>query len=112
MSVSTGMVEEKLDLLSLTDDEENEDSDYEPALPELLGILSKWTNYLHGWQDRYIVLKDGTLSYYQSENDMAFRCRGAVSLSTANVIVSVEGITDSLILYNSFFVLYLMCCFW
>ena len=96
MSVSTGLVEEKLDLLSLTDDEENEDSDYEPALPELLGILSKWTNYLHGWQDRYIVLKDGTLSYYKSENDTAFGCRGAVSLSKANITVSVklkEGIT-------------------
>ncbi|XP_071167056.1 ceramide transfer protein-like isoform X1 [Mytilus edulis] len=85
MSVSTGMVEEKLDLLSLTDDEENEDSDYEPGLPELQGVLSKWTNYLHGWQDRYIVLKEGTLSYYKSENDTAFGCRGAVSLSKANV---------------------------
>ena len=29
------------------------------------GNLSKWTNYLHGWQDRYIVLRDGTLSYYK-----------------------------------------------
>jgi collagen type IV alpha-3-binding protein len=64
--------------------------DYEPALPELLGVLSKWTNYLHGWQDRYIVLKDGTLSYYKSENDTAFGCRGAVSLSKANITVSVK----------------------
>lgn len=64
---------------------QSEDSDYEPALPELQGILSKWTNYLHGWQDRFIVLKEGTLSYYKSENDTSFGCRGAVSLSKAIV---------------------------
>lgn len=81
------MTEEKTDALSLTDDEENEDSDFESALPELSGILSKWTNYLHGWQDRYIVLKDGALSYYKSANDTAFGCRGAVSLGKANVAV-------------------------
>lgn len=88
MTTSSSVGEEKLDLLSLTDDEENEDSDYEPALPELHGVLSKWTNYLHGWQDRFIVLKEGTLSYYKSENDTSFGCRGAVSLSKANVVVS------------------------
>lgn len=79
------MTEEKTDALSLTDDEDHEDSDYEPALPEIQGVLSKWTNYLHGWQDRYIVLKEGTLSYYKSENDTAFGCRGAVSLAKASV---------------------------
>lgn len=31
----------------------------------LSGYLSKWTNYIHGWQPRFIVLKDGTLSYYK-----------------------------------------------
>lgn len=82
------MSDEKTDALSLTDDEENEDSDYEPVLPELHGTLNKWTNYLHGWQDRYIVLKDGTLSYYKSENDTAFGCRGAVSLAKASIVVS------------------------
>ncbi|XP_069138572.1 ceramide transfer protein-like isoform X2 [Argopecten irradians] len=79
------MTEEKTDALSLTDDEDHEDSDYEPALPEIQGVLSKWTNYLHGWQDRYIVLKEGTLSYYKSENATAFGCRGAVSLAKASV---------------------------
>ncbi|XP_076443458.1 ceramide transfer protein-like [Babylonia areolata] len=70
------------DLLSLTDDEEDSDDE---SLPELHGTLSKWTNYLHGWQDRYIVLKDGTLSYYKSEGETAFGCRGAVSLTRATV---------------------------
>lgn len=42
-----------------------EDSDtetLEPA-PVLKGYLQKWTNYIHGWQPRYIVLQDKTLSY-------------------------------------------------
>ncbi|XP_076465042.1 ceramide transfer protein-like [Babylonia areolata] len=70
------------DVLSLTDDEDELD---EEPLPPLHGTLSKWTNYLHGWQDRYIVLKDGTLSYYKSEDETAFGCRGAVSLNRAAV---------------------------
>uniref|UniRef100_A0A0B6ZVZ5 Ceramide transfer protein n=1 Tax=Arion vulgaris TaxID=1028688 RepID=A0A0B6ZVZ5_9EUPU len=69
-------------VLSLTDDED--DFEDEP-LPELSGTLCKWTNYLHGWQDRYIVLKDSTISYYKSEDEIAFGCRGAVSLLKANV---------------------------
>ncbi|CAG5127022.1 unnamed protein product [Candidula unifasciata] len=68
--------------LSLTDDDD--DFEEEP-LPELSGTLCKWTNYLHGWQDRYIVLKDGTISYYKSEDETAFGCRGAVSILKATV---------------------------
>lgn len=87
------MAEERTDVLSLTDDEENEDSDFESSLPEFQDSLSKWTNYLHGWQDRFIVLKDGTLSYYKSENDTSYGCRGAVSLSKATVtVIGVFGI--------------------
>lgn len=70
------------DVLSLTDDDDELEDE---PLPELKGTLSKWTNYLHGWQDRYIVLKDGTLSYYKSEDETAFGCRGAVSLTRAAV---------------------------
>ncbi|KAI8789020.1 collagen type IV alpha-3-binding protein [Biomphalaria glabrata] len=69
-------------VISLTDDEE--DFDDEP-LPELSGTLCKWTNYLHGWQDRYIVLKDSAISYYKSEDETAIGCRGAVSLLKATV---------------------------
>lgn len=29
----------------------------------LKGYLSKWTNYIHGWQPRYMMLQDKTLSY-------------------------------------------------
>lgn len=66
------------------DDEEGSDG---IVIPELQGTLSKWTNYIHGWQTRFIVLKDGTLSYYKSEQDSGFGCRGSISLYKANIKV-------------------------
>ncbi|XP_043794471.1 ceramide transfer protein isoform X2 [Apis laboriosa] len=66
------------------DDVDEEGSDG-VVVPELQGTLSKWTNYIHGWQTRFIVLKDGTLSYYKSEQDSGFGCRGSISLYKANI---------------------------
>lgn len=40
-------------------------------------------NYIYGWQQRFIVLKDSTLSYYKSEEDSDFGCRGALNLERA-----------------------------
>ena len=52
----------------------------------LTGTLSKWTNYIHGWQNRYFSLKpDGALVYYRSANDTDFGCRGAISIQKADV---------------------------
>lgn len=72
-------------------DEEDDDldcSNSQPQLPELQGTLSKWTNYLHGWQERWVVLSNGTLSYYKSEFDTAFGCRGSMSVAKATIQVS------------------------
>lgn len=66
------------------DDDEGSDG---VIVPELQGTLSKWTNYIHGWQTRFIVLKDGTLSYYKSEQDSGFGCRGSISLYKADIKV-------------------------
>ncbi|XP_028167548.1 collagen type IV alpha-3-binding protein isoform X2 [Ostrinia furnacalis] len=63
---------------------DNSDTD-EGGAPELRGYLSKWTNYIHGWQDRFIVLKDSTLSYYKSELESNLGCRGALCLKKAKV---------------------------
>lgn len=72
----------------LTDsDETDEEDSVDESLPQLTGILHKWTNYLHGWQQRYFVLKEGTLTYFKSETDRSFGCRGAVSLSKAVITV-------------------------
>ncbi|XP_065059472.1 ceramide transfer protein-like [Rhopilema esculentum] len=79
------MVEE----LSLSCSDEEDDADSPRELRQeisLEGVLSKWTNYLHGWQDRYFILKSGNLSYYKSEFDMAYGCRGSVSLGRAKVL--------------------------
>ncbi|XP_074991857.1 ceramide transfer protein-like isoform X6 [Calonectris borealis] len=61
-----------------------EDPETELGLPgELCGVLSKWTNYIHGWQDRWVVLKSNTLSYYKSEDETEYGCRGSICLSKA-----------------------------
>ena len=77
-------VKEELDLTDEDDDLRDDN------LPELSGTLSKWTNYIHGWQDRYIVLKEGTLSYYKCENETGFGCRGAISLGKAIIQVCLH----------------------
>lgn len=64
---------------------DDSESELNLSIPELKGYLSKWTNYIHGWQPRFIVLKDGTLSYYKSEQDSDFGCRGAISLQKATI---------------------------
>jgi collagen type IV alpha-3-binding protein len=40
---------------------------------------------IHGWQLRFIVLKDSTLSYYKSAEDSDFGCRGAICLERAQI---------------------------
>lgn len=40
---------------------------------------------IHGWQSRFIVLKGSTLSYYKSEEESDFGCRGAIALEKALV---------------------------
>ncbi|KAJ9586545.1 hypothetical protein L9F63_028411, partial [Diploptera punctata] len=69
--------------LIFSDEDDDSENDYQ--VPEMQGVLSKWTNYIHGWQSRFIVLKDGTLSYYKSEQDTGFGCRGAISLFKATI---------------------------
>lgn len=51
------------------------------------GRLFKWTNYLHGWQERYLVLRHGFLNYYKNEYDISLGCRGALAVN--QVIIQV-----------------------
>ncbi|XP_055324849.1 ceramide transfer protein isoform X1 [Sitodiplosis mosellana] len=77
------------DLLRHNSNTPSDDSDHDTnsnnSVPELKGYLSKWTNYIHGWQPRFIVLKDGTLSYYKSEFESDYGCRGVISLDKATI---------------------------
>ncbi|CAF2884877.1 unnamed protein product [Rotaria sp. Silwood2] len=50
---------------------------------EFQGRLFKWTNYLHGWQERYLILRHGFLNYYKNEFDITLGCRGALSVIQA-----------------------------
>ena len=70
---------------SSSDEDEGEMLDQ--PLPSINGTLSKWTNYLQGWQDRYVVVRKGILSYYKSEYDTRFGCRGSISLHKVKLLV-------------------------
>ena len=74
-------------LLTLSDDEELSETLTIPRPVEKRGVLSKWTNYLQGWQSRYVLLVDGTLSYFKSQEDTNIGCRGSISLLQAVVSV-------------------------
>lgn len=47
------------------------------------GTLFKWTNYVHGWQPRYFILKNGILMYHKSEQETSFGCRGAIAVKAS-----------------------------
>ena len=55
---------------------------------DLASSLFKWTNYIHGWQERYIVLKDGILSYYKNQFETQYGCRGAIALKQSTITVN------------------------
>lgn len=57
----------------------------ESQVSEQRGTLSKWTNYIHGWQDRYVCCSNGTLCYYRNESESEYGCRGTISLAKALV---------------------------
>ena len=68
----------------------------------LQGTLCKWTNYIHGWQNRYIILHDGTMSYYKSENETSFGCRGSISVQKAIIKVLILTPTN---IFNVFYII-------
>lgn len=82
--------EKNLKLSSSSDDDEESQEPRSPSHspPFIQATLSKWTNYLLGWQDRFVVVRDGILSYYKSEIDLQYGCRGSVSLHKAKILVS------------------------
>ncbi|EGD72762.1 hypothetical protein PTSG_04492 [Salpingoeca rosetta] len=61
------------------------DSGDEDVMPCREGVMAKWTNYIHGWQDRYVVLQKGILSYFKSADDKQKFCRGTVDVVQARV---------------------------
>ena len=67
------------------------DIDYEPLSDDVViqGVLSKWTNYIHGWQDRYVILKHGQLSYFGNKDDINIGCRGMISAKKATIKVII-----------------------
>jgi len=77
--------------LSLSSEEDNHmqgaEESFDVEAPSKKGNLNKWTNYLHGWQERYFVVSDGIVSYYKSEFDTHYGCRGSISLHKVRILV-------------------------
>lgn len=57
---------------------------------KLEGTLLKWTNYMHGWQERYVVLENGLLTYFVDKNQSEIGCKGSVTLSRATFILNEQ----------------------
>jgi len=74
-------------MLALDGSDDDDDSGMSGSIPAepLQGTLSKWTNYIHGWQNRFISLRDGNLVYYKTAGETEYGCRGAVSIGKAEV---------------------------
>lgn len=94
---SSSRAKSPLDKLSLSSGDVDEDreshgggtgeSTPEFECPVRKGYLSKWTNYLHGWQERYVVVAEGIMSYYKSEYDTQYGCRGSISLHQVKILL-------------------------
>ncbi|KAB5565271.1 hypothetical protein PHYPO_G00239240 [Pangasianodon hypophthalmus] len=61
--------------------------------PQLEGVLSKYTNLIQGWQNRYFVLDEELkqLQYFVNEQGRSQKPRGTLPLIGASVTVSDEA---------------------
>ncbi len=83
-----------------SDASESSDDDYyykqnQLKMNELSSNLQKWTNYLSGWQDRYLVLKDGILSYYKGKRLRKRKFVGIIKLLGRLGIFQIKWIRNS-----------------
>ena len=53
---------------------------------DLSSSIFKWTNYLQGWQQRYMVLKDGILFNYMNQFETEYGCRGSIVIKNCRII--------------------------
>ncbi len=70
------------------------------------GNLYKWTNYWNGWQQRYFVLKEGILTYYNNkEESKNGGCKRSFKISMFDIIGNKSATmsnTSGFIMLNSF----------
>ena len=87
--------------VSEEDDEETVGNLAKERLVEKEGYLSKWTNYIHGWQDRYVVLQHGNIAYFKNKADRELGCRGSLSLGKAVIEVREVSLHNNSITFKS-----------
>ena len=64
-----------------------------PNIGNMSGHLYKWTNYIKGYQRRWISINNGLLSYFRSPNEMDHTCRGAINLANASIHQNEDGVS-------------------
>ncbi|KAF4081758.1 hypothetical protein AMELA_G00164840 [Ameiurus melas] len=74
-------------------EEEEEEEEEGGQRPQLEGVLSKYTNLIQGWQNRYFVLDEdlNQLQYFVNEPGRSQKPRGTLPLIGASVSVSDEA---------------------
>ncbi|CAI2722463.1 unnamed protein product [Schistosoma spindalis] len=78
--------QENISAIGISDDDDAGLLDGELWAPlAVRGYLSKWTNLLHGWQERYFVLSDGFLTYYRNSDDLNLGSRGSIRIKNAYI---------------------------
>ncbi|XP_070570438.1 pleckstrin homology domain-containing family A member 3-like isoform X2 [Ptychodera flava] len=56
-------------------------------MPEMEGMLYKWTNYISGWQPRWFILDKGILAYYKSQDEMHLGSKGSIKMACCEISV-------------------------
>ena len=99
------MMASNIDYTTSSDDEESLEEEKKVGASfrngEFQGRLFKWTNYLHGWQERYLILRHGFLNYYKNEFDITLGCRGALSVRQAIIQVQFSISSDHFSYFSS-----------
>ena len=54
------------------------------------GKLQKWTNYIFGWRERWVVLKGSVLYYFISKTE---KPKGRIYIGITNLISNEDDLT-------------------
>mmetsp|Transcript_31206 Transcript_31206/g.93618 ORF Transcript_31206/g.93618 Transcript_31206/m.93618 type:complete len:764 (-) Transcript_31206:1462-3753(-) len=63
-------------------------TEFQRAYPKIEGLLVKWTNQMYGWQPRYFVIENGSMSCYLGSKEKKGICRASINLSDVIVRTS------------------------
>ena len=72
------------------------DEEWEQETPELSGTLNKWTNYIHGWQKRYMAIKVNNATSTTALSSIVTMANVATQLILTNLLYTTFWMSDNL----------------